>query len=134
MTVASNAGAINYRHLWKVSFAGAQQLQLTQGNSIEMYPVMVSGGKQIAFMQATAKSPFLPYIAAADEKGAKPLATQALPANFPSSQLVEPEQVTFKAADGMEIHGQLFKPKNISGRAPGVVFMHGGPIRQMLPT
>jgi dipeptidyl aminopeptidase/acylaminoacyl peptidase len=133
MIVASNARDINHRHLWKVNVTSAEQLPLTQGDSIEMYPVMVSGGKQIAFMQATARSPLLPYIAAADEKRARPLAPQTLPANFPSSQLVDPEQVTFKAADGIEIHGQLFKPKNISGRAPGVVFMHGGPIRQMLP-
>ncbi|PYT04161.1 MAG: hypothetical protein DMF60_16125, partial [Acidobacteria bacterium] len=133
MIVASNARDINHRHLWKVSVTG-EQLQLTQGDSIEMYPVLVSGGKQVAFLEATAKTPLLPYIGSADAKGARPLATQTPQANFPSSQLVEPEQVTFKAADGMEIHGQLFKPKNISGRAPGVVFMHGGPIRQMLPT
>ncbi|MEK6288355.1 MAG: prolyl oligopeptidase family serine peptidase [Acidobacteriota bacterium] len=134
MIVASNARGINYRHLWKVSVAGSEPLQLTQGDSIEMYPAMVNVGKQVAFMQATARHPFLPYIAAADGKGAKPLAPQIMPADFPATQLVEPEQVTFKAADGMEIHGQLFKPKNTPGRAPGIVFMHGGPIRQMLPT
>jgi dipeptidyl aminopeptidase/acylaminoacyl peptidase len=44
---------------------------------------------------------------------------------------VEPQAVTFRAADGTEIHGQLFVPANASG-APAVVFMHGGPMRQML--
>jgi dipeptidyl aminopeptidase/acylaminoacyl peptidase len=43
-----------------------------------------------------------------------------------------PEQVIFKAADGTEIHGQLFKPSNASGKMPALVFMHGGPMRQML--
>ena len=133
MIVASNARDINHRHLWKVSVAGGEPQQLTQGNSIEMYPAMTNGGKQIAFLHATATRPFLPYTASADGKGTKPLAAESVPNDFPSAQLVEPEQVTFKAADGIEIHGQLFKPKNISGRAPGVVFMHGGPIRQMLP-
>jgi dipeptidyl aminopeptidase/acylaminoacyl peptidase len=134
MIVASNARDINHRHLWKVSVTGGDPQQLTRGDTIEMYPVIVSGGKQVAFMQATATYPFLPYIAAADGKGTRPLAPQILPADFPSAQLVEPEEVTFKASDGVEIHGQLFKPRKISGRAPGVVFMHGGPIRQMLPT
>jgi dipeptidyl aminopeptidase/acylaminoacyl peptidase len=134
MIVSSNARDINHRHLWKVSVAGGEAQQLTQGNSIEMYPAMTNGGKQIAFLHATATQPFLPQTASADGKGMKPIVGDAVPAGFPSAQLVEPEQVTFKAADGMEIHGQLFKSKASSGRAPGVVFMHGGPIRQMLPT
>jgi dipeptidyl aminopeptidase/acylaminoacyl peptidase len=133
MIVASNSGDINYRHLWKVSVTGGEPRQLTQGSSIEMYPTMTNGGKQIAYFHATATHPLLPHIASVDGNGPKPIAGDAVP-GFPSAQLVEPEQVTFKAADGMEIHGQLFKSKSSSGRAPGVVFMHGGPIRQMLPT
>src|SRR2546428_9386322 len=62
----------------------------------------------------------------------KPLDPQALPGDFPSAKLVVPEQVIFKAADGREIHGQLFKPANASGKLPALVFMHGGPMRQML--
>ncbi len=139
MIVASNAGAINYRHLWKVNVTGGEPQQLTEGAKIEMYPVITTGGRQIAFMHATPTHPFLPYILSIKSSGTepidatKPLAPQALPADFPSTQLVAPEQVTFKAADGVEVHGQLFKPKSASGRAPAVVFMHGGPIRQMLP-
>jgi dipeptidyl aminopeptidase/acylaminoacyl peptidase len=133
MIVASNRGDINHRHLWRVSVISGESRQITEGDGIEMYPVIISGAKNIAFMHATAAYPFLPYIASAEGKATRLLAPEALPGDFPSAQLVEPEQVTFKAADGMEIHGQLFKPKNVSGRAPGVVFMHGGPIRQMLP-
>jgi len=132
--VASNKGDINHRHLWKVNVAGGEPQQLTSGGSIEMYPAIIGAGKHLAFMQATATQPFLPYIASAEGKSIRSLAPGALPGDFPSAQLVEPEQVTFKAADGLEIHGQLFKPKSISGRVPAVVFMHGGPIRQMLPT
>lgn len=134
MIVASNARDINHRHLWKVDVAGGGPQQMTSGDSIEMYPVMVSGGKAMAFLQATATSPLLPYRSSLDGKVIKPLASEATATQFPSAQLVEPEQVTFKASDGMEIHGQLFKPRNTSGRRPGIVFMHGGPIRQMLPT
>jgi dipeptidyl aminopeptidase/acylaminoacyl peptidase len=139
MIVASNAREINFRHLWKVNLTGGEPQQITEGPTIEMYPVMVNGGKQIAFMHATPTRPLLPYITSGQPSSAesieatKPLAPQALLSGFPATQLVEPEQVTFRAADGMEIHGQLFKPKNSSGRAPAVVFMHGGPIRQMLP-
>lgn len=132
LVVASNNGDIDHRHLWKVNVAGGRPEQLTSGGTIEMYPVIVSGGKQIAFMHSTANYPFLPYIASSEVKGTRPLAPQALPREFPADQLTEPEQVIFKAADGIEIHGQFFKPKGVTGKAPAVVFMHGGPIRQML--
>jgi dipeptidyl aminopeptidase/acylaminoacyl peptidase len=106
--------------------------QLTSGPSIEMYPVIVSGGKQIAFMRSTATDPLLPYIASSEMQASRGLAPQALSSDFPSNQLTSPEQVIFKAADGTEIHGQFFKPKGAAGKSPAVVFMHGGPIRQML--
>jgi dipeptidyl aminopeptidase/acylaminoacyl peptidase len=132
VVVACNNGDIDHRHLWKINIAGGRAEQLTSGGTIEMYPVIVNGGKQIAFINSTARSPFLPYIASADAKGKTPLAPQALPSQFPADQLIEPEQVIFKAADGVEVHGQFFKPKGVNGKAPAVVFMHGGPMRQML--
>jgi dipeptidyl aminopeptidase/acylaminoacyl peptidase len=62
------------------------------------------------------------------------LGTETWPKNFPAEQLVTPKQVTFNADDGLEIHGQLFLPTNgkAGEKSPAVVFMHGGPIRQML--
>lgn len=132
VVVASNNGDIDHRHLWKVNIGGGAPEQLTSGPSIEMYPVIVNGGKQIAFMRSTATSPLLPYISSSDAKAPRGLAPQALSSDFPSNQLTAPEQVVFKAADGTEIHGQFFKPKGAAGKSPAVVFMHGGPIRQML--
>jgi dipeptidyl aminopeptidase/acylaminoacyl peptidase len=35
-----------------------------------------------------------------------------LPKEFPGSELVTPQQVIFKAADGVEVHGQLFVPRD----------------------
>jgi dipeptidyl aminopeptidase/acylaminoacyl peptidase len=54
--------------------------------------------------------------------------------DFPMSQFVVPKRVTFGAPDGMSIHGQLFESgdeKSRSGK-PGIIFVHGGPPRQML--
>jgi dipeptidyl aminopeptidase/acylaminoacyl peptidase len=132
VVVACNNGDIDHRHLWKVNIGGGAPEQLTSGPSIEMYPVIVNGGKQIAFMRSTATSPFLPYIASSKAQSPTGLAPQALSSDFPSNQLTTPEQVIFKAADGTEIHGQFFKPKGAAGKSAAVVFMHGGPIRQML--
>ena len=65
-------------------------------------------------------------------KGREMIARQALPGDFPSSELVTPKQVIFRSEDGLTIHGQLFLPRNANGKIPGLVFMHGGPIRQMM--
>ncbi|UCC30310.1 MAG: S9 family peptidase, partial [Phycisphaerales bacterium] len=66
--------------------------------------------------------------------GRRPIAPGAIPDEFPRDSLVEPVPVLFDAADGLRIHGQLFIPKEIKAdeRLPAVIFMHGGPIRQML--
>jgi len=60
------------------------------------------------------------------------IAEQALPSDFPSASLVTPKQVIFRSEDGVTLHGQLFLPRNTSGKLPGLVFMHGGPMRQMM--
>jgi dipeptidyl aminopeptidase/acylaminoacyl peptidase len=129
---STNKGDIDRRHLWRVNVNGDGLKRITQGEGIEMFPALFDNGRQIAFFHSTPRDPFLPYTARIDGTNLKPLAPQALPADFPSAKLVVPEQVIFKAADGLEIHGQLFKPANRSGKLPALVFMHGGPPRQML--
>ena len=46
------------------------------------------------------------------------LAADHLPKDLPSTALVTPEPVTFRAADGVEVHGQLFKAANGAARRP----------------
>jgi dipeptidyl aminopeptidase/acylaminoacyl peptidase len=62
------------------------------------------------------------------------LGADRVPPDFPSAQLVTPRAVTFKASDGVEVHAQLFEAQNaFSGRpSPAIVYVHGGPPRQML--
>src|SRR5438874_1598247 len=52
--------------------------------------------------------------------------TLLTPGNF------EVEEVTFKSEDGLEIHGQLFVPAERRQAGPALIFVHGGPIRQMM--
>lgn len=129
---AANKNDIDRRHLWRVSVSGGAPQQITKGDGIEMSPAFFDNGRRLVFFHSTARDPFMPYTASVDGSNIRPLAPQALPGDFPSAKLVEPEQVIFKAADGLEIHGQLFKPANATGKLPAIVFMHGGPSRQML--
>src|SRR5437667_10571957 len=96
-----------------------------------MHPMLFDNGQRVAFFHSTARDPFLPFTASIDGSNMKPLAPQALPRDFPSAKLVVPEQVIFKAADGWEIHGQLFKLAKASGKLLARVFMRVGPRGQM---
>jgi dipeptidyl aminopeptidase/acylaminoacyl peptidase len=128
---SSNAGDVDRRHLWRVATAGGTPpLALTSGDTIEWSPVEAGDGKSIVCLGSTANSPAMPYQVTA--KGREMIAQQALPADFPSASLVTPKQVIFQSDDGLTLHGQLFLPRNANGKVPGLVFMHGGPIRQMM--
>jgi dipeptidyl aminopeptidase/acylaminoacyl peptidase len=64
--------------------------------------------------------------------GRQMIGAKALPKDFPSAQLVEPQPVVFRSDDGLEIHGQLFVPRNKTQSMAALIFVHGGPPRQML--
>jgi dipeptidyl aminopeptidase/acylaminoacyl peptidase len=125
----SNQNDVDRRHIWRVGATGEPQA-LTSGETIEWNPVETSDGKTLLCLGSSATSPAMPY--RVTNTGRESIAKNLLPANFPEAQLVTPKQVVFKSADGLEIHGQLFTPKNQKKRGPALIFMHGGPIRQML--
>jgi dipeptidyl aminopeptidase/acylaminoacyl peptidase len=45
--------------------------------------------------------------------------------------LVEPELIQFKSYDGLEVPAFYYKPKNVDGPYPVIVFVHGGPESQI---
>ena len=126
---SSNQDDVDRRHLWRVPVAGGTPQALTRGETIEWSPVQTSEGN-IVCLGSTATSPAMPYVVSAS--GREMIANQALPSDFPSKSLVTPRQVIFRSEDGLTLHGQLFLPRNANGKVPGLVFTHGGPVRQMV--
>jgi dipeptidyl aminopeptidase/acylaminoacyl peptidase len=122
---------IDRRHIAMVSTGAADMKVLTTGTGLEWTPA-VTGGGTLAYISATAKQPPLPAIMALP--GGKPalLAADHIPATFPEDKMVIPHQVVFTAADGTELHGQLFEPKEKKTPRPAIIYVHGGPPRQML--
>jgi len=128
---SSNQDDVDRRHLWRVPAAGGAPPQaLTSGETMEWSPVQTGDGKSILCLGSTATSPAMPYEVTA--KGREMIAKQALPSDFPSASLVTPKQVIFQSEDGVTLHGQLFLPRNVHGKVPGLIFTHGGPVRQMM--
>ncbi len=131
---ASNVGDIDRRHVWKVPTAGGPAVQLTTGNEIEMYPAPLASGKQVAVLTSAATRPMSVGILAASGGAAKKVIFPVLPKDFPVGAQVAPQAISLKAEDGFEFHNQIFLPKDLKPgeRRPAMIFVHGGPIRQML--
>lgn len=152
---------IERRHLFKVAVDAATPtpVPLTRGTGLEWSPVVTASGSTLAYFGATAQSPGLPFVRPLDAPVENAAASRALVSDqirdFPASALVTPEHVVFKAADGTAVHGQLFKPADanasnagggnlgggsgggsagarVEARKPALIFVHGGPPRQML--
>jgi dipeptidyl aminopeptidase/acylaminoacyl peptidase len=130
---SSNCGDLDRRHLWRVSIADGKAEQITTGEAIEWYPVITAGSRQLAYLKSDAREPASLRVIPLTGGQEKTVAAETRPSDFPASRLVIPQQVIFKAADGLKIHGQLFLPSGIRAgeKLPAVVYVHGGPIRQM---
>jgi dipeptidyl-peptidase-4 len=130
---ATNAGDIDRRHIWKVATSGGTATQITSGTDIEMYPAPLSSGKQLAVLSSGATRPMQVTIAPLDG-GAKKFVYPILTKEFLATTQVAPENILVKAEDGVEFHNQLFLPKDLKAgeKRPAIIFVHGGPIRQML--
>ncbi|HEY9448270.1 MAG TPA: prolyl oligopeptidase family serine peptidase [Gemmatimonadaceae bacterium] len=128
---ASNQDDVDRRHLWSVGVSGGAPKALTSGRGIEWSPVVTSEGA-LALLHSGARRP---ATAALLDGGKFRELAPAMLADYPAEdEFAEPEQVVFRSADGMPIHAQLFLPRGArSGeKHPALVFVHGGPTRQMM--
>ena len=132
LVYSSNQDDIDRRHLWQVAADGGSPKELTHGEGLEIIPVVGPDGT-VAVLRSDVHVPIRPAVVG---RGGEltDLAPQMVPADFPGAKLVTPQQVIFSAADGMQIHGQLFLPASASDgkKHPAIVFFHGGSRRQML--
>jgi len=132
-------GDIDRRHVVRAPVDRVAPEVLTPGTGLEWTPVALSSGR-IAAIGGTAQKPPVPFVleAAGDARAAantprRWLGESQVPADFPAAQLVVPTQVIYKAADGTTVHAQLFTPPGGgTGKKPAIVYVHGGPPRQML--
>jgi dipeptidyl aminopeptidase/acylaminoacyl peptidase len=131
LVYSSNQSDADRRHLWKAGLPGKPSQPLTTGTGIEWAPTPLADGR-IALFHSDAKRPARAAVLDGDGTS-RDLAPTAIPADFPSALLVEPQPVTITVADGLKVHGQLFLPPNAAAsKHPALVFFHGGSRRQML--
>ena len=148
-------GDIDRKHLSSIEVATGKLDSLTWGYGLETDPVILSGGK-VAAMEAGYRLPFAPVLVLprpdslhgallheclkADEQidaercEAGSRLVSLMPNNTRLLNFVETKQVIFPAIDTLQIHAQLFLPKDAkpTDKLPTIVFFHGGSRRQML--
>jgi dipeptidyl-peptidase-4 len=136
---STNAKDIDRRHIWAVPVAGGTPWQVTSGVGIETSPVALASGGRLATQSADWKRPQSIGLWTLDKTTTQSsqkwlFPTDAQLKGFPTALHVEPQAVTTKAADGLDVPNQLFLPRDIKPgeRRPAIVFVHGGPARQML--
>jgi dipeptidyl aminopeptidase/acylaminoacyl peptidase len=123
------AGDEDRRHLFRIGMNGPSPETLTSGDNLEWSPAALVGGK-VAYITAGAQRPAA--VAVLAPAGESHVLDTGNAKGYPSGMLVVPRLVSFKSPDGLTIQGQLFRERGTSARQPGVIFVHGGPPRQML--
>ncbi|MCO5725329.1 S9 family peptidase [Robiginitalea marina] len=125
---SSNCGDLNRRHLWRTDLERGKSEQITGPEGIQTHAVGLAG-EVLAYREGGYNQPTTAVLQKQGEQTV--LGPQG--ASFPKGMLQKPGEVRFTAPDGLEIHGQLFAPPpGAKKKYPAVIFMHGGPIRQML--
>lgn len=123
---------IDRRHIARVGVDRPGPHFMTSGAGLEWAPVATGDGKSIAFIGATAQQPPVPAVMPMERGSVRWIGAERIPADFPSAQLVIPRKVVYKAPDGVRVHAQLFERLGGPAKKPAVIFVHGGPPRQML--
>ena len=122
LVYAANAGNLDRRHLWQRAPSDRAPVPLSSGDGFESAPV--AAGNAIAAIATDAQHLAHPVLVA---RSLLPLGPAPAIAEFQA-----PETIVFTAADGVTVHGQLFHARG-TGKHPALVYVHGGPRRQMLP-
>ena len=109
--------------LWRLPLRGGAPARLGGGGEDMLFFPTIAGDSLAAIATSVA-SPAHPVLLDESETPLTPVPT--------ASGFITPETVLLRAADGVELHGQLFRARS-PGRHPALVYVHGGPRRQMLP-
>jgi len=124
---------VDRRHVVRVPVDRAAPEVMTAGSGLEWSPTITGDGATLVCISATPQRPPLPATMAFTSARVvmRTIGADRIPADFPPG-LVTPRQVVFRSADGLTIHGQLFEAPGGGSRKPAIVYVHGGPPRQML--
>jgi dipeptidyl-peptidase-4 len=130
---STNAENLEGRSIWATPTSGGAAPRRLNMEGITTYPQPLASGRNVAVLYFDWNVPA--SVAIVPANGGTPRVIYPKLGDFPASEHVKPEVVWTTAPDGMKISNTLFLPKDLK---PGekrhtMIFVHGGPARQMLP-
>ncbi|MDD8031655.1 MAG: S9 family peptidase [Acidobacteriota bacterium] len=112
------------RHLYSLDLKTGKKSQLSNLTGMNEF-YLSPDEKAVAIIHSYSIRPpelYLQSLAA----GSKPIQiTRSTTEDFRAYPWYDPEIITFKARDGVEIYARLFKPDNPHPNRPAVIFIHG---------
>ncbi|MFD2871711.1 S9 family peptidase [Mucilaginibacter ximonensis] len=123
---------IDRRHIMRVSVTNPVPEMLTAGTGLETYPVLTGDGAGVAMFSSNGQRPLTVAEMPLATKKIKLIGEKLLAADFPLKQMAIPQQVIYTSPDGTIVHAQLYKPVSGPAKKPAILYIHGGPQRQML--
>jgi dipeptidyl aminopeptidase/acylaminoacyl peptidase len=123
---------IDRRHVCRVPVDKPAMEVLTPGEELETYPAITGDNQTVAYFSSTGQRPLIGAVMSLSTHKVKLIGQKLLAANFPVKQMAIPKQVIYKSPDGTVVHAQLFVPTGGGAKKPALVYIHGGPQRQML--
>ncbi len=123
---------IDRRHVCRVPVDKPAMEILTPGDELETYPAITGDNQTVAYFSSTGQRPLVGAVMSLSNHKVKLIGQKLLAANFPVKQMAIPKQVIYKSPDGTTVHAQLFVPTGGGAKKPALVYIHGGPQRQML--
>ncbi len=122
-------------HLYSIDFSGKNLRRITPA---EQYNAVNFSSDATVFVNSfsTINTPPQTGLYRADGSLITWLDENALDMNHPLTNYYEtwiaPEFGTIKADDGTKLYYRLYRPRNVQGKAPAIVYHYGGPIAQVV--
>lgn len=116
-------------HIGRVNISTGKLEMLTEGEGIESTPFYFNNDHQICFRSSTYESPVQPTVYTVATSKTKNIASDFY--KILVTDFVKPEQIFITSDDGVRFSAQYYKPRNVKKDLPALVYIHGGPRRQM---
>ncbi len=129
---SSNRSQSMQRQLWMVDAETGQLEQLTDFPGTNLGAKVAPDGEHLAFIHCDPHQCADIWVMPVSSGSARQL-TDSMPAAWAAKEVSMPQEVHFTSAGQWDISGVLFKPVDFdpNQRYPALVWLHGGPIRQM---
>lgn len=130
--VVHNCRDLDTRQLTRITVSTGQERAIPSGDVVMGLAAAAGDGRYVAFTGSDAQD--APLLRVLDLKSGK-MALAERPSDYGYAHRFDapaPQVVRFKASDGGTVPAQLFLPTT-KGTHPALVYVHGGPPRQMFP-